>query len=53
MTGPWAKLGQWSYRESGGYEKDLMGATWRLIISGVLTPLLRDIIPNNATDKEF
>lgn len=40
--------------DSGGVDiKNLMDAAWRLIISGVLTPMMRDMVSNNATNKEF
>lgn len=30
-----------------------MGATWRLIIFGVLTLVVRNMVPSNATDNKF
>lgn len=37
--------------EGGRYKKDLIDATWRPIIPRVFTPLMRDMVPSNATDK--
>lgn len=40
-------------RDNGGVDiKDSMDTTWKLIIPGVLTPMLRNMVTSNGTNKE-